>query len=99
MIDIEKIKTLRDLKNSRYTIRSVKDELRDNLLIKLDKNEEVFPGIIGYEETVVPELQNALLSKHDFILLGLRGQAKTRILRNLVNLLDEYNYGEDNYCQ
>ena len=90
MIDIEKIKTLRDLKNSRYTIRSVKDELRDNLLIKLDKNEEVFPGIIGYEETVVPELQNALLSKHDFILLGLRGQAKTRILRNLVNLLDEY---------
>ena len=90
MIDIEKIKTLRDLKNSEYTIRSIKDELRDNLLLKLDRNEEIFPGIIGYEETVVPELQNAILSKHDFILLGLRGQAKTRILRNLVDLLDEY---------
>jgi magnesium chelatase subunit I len=86
----EKIKTIKDLKDSGYHIRSVKEELRQNLLEKLDKNEDAFPGIIGYDETIVPELQNAILSKHDFILLGLRGQAKSRILRNLVNLLDEY---------
>jgi magnesium chelatase subunit I len=90
MLKIDKIKTIKDLKESGYKIRSVKDELRENLLSRLDKNQEVFPGIIGYDETIVPELQNAILSKHDFILLGLRGQAKSRILRNLVNLLDEY---------
>jgi len=90
MVDIDKLKTIKDLKASGYKIRSVKDELRENLLSRLDKNEEIFTGIIGYDETIVPELQNAILSKHDFILLGLRGQAKTRILRNLVNLLDEY---------
>ena len=90
MININKIKTLKELKESGYEIRSVKEELRQNLLNRLNKNEEIFPGIIGYDETIVPELQNALLSKHDFILLGLRGQAKSRILRNLVNLLDEY---------
>jgi magnesium chelatase subunit I len=90
MVDIDKLKTVKDLKKSGYKFRSVKDELRENLLNRLDKNEEIFPGIIGYDETIVPELQNAILSKHDFILLGLRGQAKTRILRNLVNLLDEY---------
>jgi magnesium chelatase subunit I len=90
MIDIDKINTLKDLKNSSYKFRSVKDELRENLLKRLKNNEEIFQGIIGYDETIVPELQNAILSKHDFILLGLRGQAKTRILRNLVNLLDEY---------
>jgi len=90
MQKIEKIKTIKDLKDSGYHIRSVKEELRQNLLDKLDKNEDVFPGIIGYDETIVPELQNAILSQHDFILLGLRGQAKSRILRNLVNLLDEY---------
>lgn len=90
MIDIEKIKTIKDLKKSGYEFRSVKAELRDNLLNRLDKKEEIFPGIVGYDETIVPELQNAILSKHDFILLGLRGQAKTRILRNLVNLLDEF---------
>ena len=90
MINRDKIKTIKDLKDSGYSIRSVKEELRENLLKRLDKNEDVFPGIIGYDETIVPELQNALLSQHDFILLGLRGQAKSRILRNLVNLLDEY---------
>jgi len=90
MVDIDKLKTLKDLKKSGYKLRSVKDELRENLLNKLDKNEEIFPGIVGYDETIVPELQNAILSKHDFILLGLRGQAKSRILRNLVSLLDEY---------
>jgi magnesium chelatase subunit I len=90
MININKIKTIKNLKDSGYKVRSVKEELRQNLLARLDKNEDVFPGIIGYDETIVPELQNAILSKHDFILLGLRGQAKSRILRNLVNLLDEY---------
>jgi len=68
---------------------TVKDELRGNLITKLQAGEPLFPGIIGYDETVVPQLVNALLSKHNFILLGLRGQAKTRILRSLVDLLDE----------
>src|SRR5215217_6732692 len=67
---------------------TVKDELRANLITKLQAGEPLFPGIIGYDETVVPQLVNALLSKHNFILLGLRGQAKTRILRSLVGLLD-----------
>lgn len=90
MMKIDKIKSIKDLKDSGYKIRSVKEELRENLLYRLEKNEDVFPGIIGYDETILPELQNAILSQHDFILLGLRGQAKSRILRNLVNLLDEY---------
>ena len=90
MREQHKIKTIGDLKKSGYLHRTVKDELRENLLAKLSGKEELFPGIIGYDDTVIPELQNALLSKHDFILLGLRGQAKTRILRNLVSLLDDY---------
>ena len=69
--------------------RSVKDELRDNLIAKLQKREPLFPGIVGYEETVVPQVVNAVLSKHNFILLGLRGQAKTRLIRMLVTLLEE----------
>jgi magnesium chelatase subunit I len=68
--------------------RSVKDEVRDNLIKKLRTGETLFPGIIGYEETVIPQLINAILSRHNFILLGLRGQAKSRILRGLVELLD-----------
>lgn len=83
-------KTLRELKKSGYKSISVKDELRKNLIEKLKQNENLFPGIIGYDKTVIPQLVNAILSKHDFILLGLRGQAKTRILRSLVSLLDEY---------
>ena len=67
---------------------TVKDELRTNLIAKLQSGEPLFPGIIGYDDTVVPQLINALLSRHNFILLGLRGQAKTRILRSLVDLLD-----------
>jgi magnesium chelatase subunit I len=89
-MDIKKIKSIKDLKDSGYQLRSVKDELRENLLAKLKKSEPFFSGIVGYEDTVIPELQNAILSKHDFILLGLRGQAKTRILRSLVNMLDEF---------
>ena len=80
---------LGELLENGYSDRSVKDEMRDNLIRKLKKNEDLFPGIIGFDDTVIPELENAILSRHDIILLGLRGQAKTRILRNLVNLLDE----------
>src|SRR5678809_119936 len=69
--------------------RPVKQEVRDNLVRKLQAGETLFPGIIGYEETVIPQLVNAILSRHNFILLGLRGQAKSRILRQLVTLLDE----------
>jgi magnesium chelatase subunit I len=73
----------------KYAHRSVKDELRANLIEKLAKKETLFPGIVGYEETVVPQVVNAVLSKHNFILLGLRGQAKTRLIRMLVTLLDQ----------
>ncbi len=69
--------------------RSVKQEVRDNLVRKLQSGERLFPGIIGYDETVIPQLVNAILSRHNFILLGLRGQAKSRILRALTDLLDE----------
>ena len=69
--------------------RSVHQEVRDNLIRKLRAGESLFPGIVGYDDTVVPQLVNALLSQHNFILLGLRGQAKTRLLRALVTLLDE----------
>src|SRR3954468_5471293 len=69
--------------------RSVKQEIRDNLVKKLQAGDKLFPGIIGYDETVIPQLVNAILSRHNFILLGLRGQAKSRILRALTDLLDE----------
>src|SRR6476660_9377405 len=69
--------------------KPVKQEIRDNLVKKLQTGEKLFPGIIGYDETVIPQLVNAILSRHNFILLGLRGQAKSRILRALVGLLDE----------
>jgi magnesium chelatase subunit I len=70
--------------------RSVKQEIRDNLVQKLQSGDALFPGIIGYQDTVIPQLVNAILSRHNFILLGLRGQAKSRILRSLTDLLDEY---------
>ena len=69
--------------------RSVKDEIRANLLARLRASEKLLPGVIGYEDTVLPQLVNALLSRHNFILLGLRGQAKSRILRALTALLDD----------
>jgi magnesium chelatase subunit I len=81
--------TLGELRATGYTARSVKDELRENLAKRLAANEPVFPGILGYDRTVVPAIENAILAKHDIILLGLRGQAKTRLLRALVQLLDE----------
>src|SRR6202049_1236673 len=68
--------------------RSVKDELRSNILQKLESGEPLFPGIHGYEETVLPQIANALLARHNFILLGLRGQAKSRILRGLIDFLN-----------
>src|ERR1700689_3686845 len=70
--------------------RTVKSELRENLICKLQRGEELFPGVVGYEDTVVPQIVNAVLSRHNFILLGLRGQAKTRIIRMLTSLLDEH---------
>ncbi|MEJ7617077.1 MAG: hypothetical protein WKF30_08995 [Pyrinomonadaceae bacterium] len=84
-------RTLGELKASdKYnSSRSVKDELRANLLRKLRAGEKIFPGIVGYEETVVPQIVNAVLSRHNMILLGLRGQAKSRIIRQLTSLLDE----------
>src|SRR6516164_9166694 len=83
------IRTLGELKRSGYRSRPVKQEIRDNLICRLKSGEALFPGIIGYDDTVIPQLVNAVLSRHNFILLGLRGQAKSRILRGLVDLLDE----------
>lgn len=86
----DKIKNLKQLKESGYAPRSVKDELRENLIRKKKNKETVFQGVWGYEETVIPDLERAILAGHDINLLGLRGQAKTRLARLMVNLLDEY---------
>jgi magnesium chelatase subunit I len=86
---MERPATLGELRASGYRVVSVKDELRRNLVRKLRAGEPLFPGIVGYDDTVLPELQNALLARHDLLLLGLRGQAKTRLLRQLVRLLDD----------
>lgn len=85
-----KMKTLGQLKASGYVAKTIKEELRANLIDKLRKKENVFEGIWGYEETVIPDLERAILAGHDINLLGLRGQAKTRLARLMVNLLDEY---------
>ena len=85
---MERAGTLGELKESGYRSVSVKDELRANLICKLKRRERLFPGIVGYDETVVPQLVNAVLARHNLILLGLRGQAKSRIIRQLTNLLD-----------
>jgi magnesium chelatase subunit I len=87
-------RTLGDLRSSSFSEaklanRSVKDELRTNLICKIQRGEALFPGILGYEDTVVPQVVNAVLSRHNFILLGLRGQAKTRLIRLMTTLLDE----------
>ncbi|HRG08946.1 MAG TPA: magnesium chelatase, partial [Cyclobacteriaceae bacterium] len=87
---IEKTKTLGELKRAGYTYKTIKEELRQNLITKLQKRESVFAGIWGYEETVIPDMERAILAGHDINLLGLRGQAKTRLARLMVNLLDEY---------
>ncbi|HZM26206.1 MAG TPA: magnesium chelatase, partial [Gemmatimonadales bacterium] len=87
-------RTVGELRNSPWAEaplrgRTVRDEVRSNLLVKLESGEELFPGIVGYEDTILPQLVNALLARHHFILLGLRGQAKSRILRQMIELLDE----------
>lgn len=84
------IQTLGQLKAAGYTSKSVKEELRDNLIRKMRLGENIFPGVIGYEDSVIPDLERAILSRHNIILLGLRGQAKTRIARQMTGLLDEY---------
>lgn len=84
------ITTLGQLKASGYKPRSVKDEIRANLIAKLQQQENTFKGIIGYEDTVVPDVERALLSRHNMLFLGLRGQAKTRMARQMTELLDEY---------
>jgi magnesium chelatase subunit I len=83
-------RTLGELKGQgHHGVRSVKDEMRANLIAKLRAGERIFPGVVGYDESVVPQIVNAILARHNMILLGLRGQAKSRIIRQLVNLLDE----------
>src|SRR5262245_3739184 len=82
-------RTLRELRAARYQTISVKDELRLNLIRKIRAGEKLFPGIVGYDDTVIPQLVNAILSRHNIILLGLRGQAKSRIIRQLTDLLNE----------
>lgn len=85
-----KIKTLGDLKSAGYVSKSIKDELRENLLEKIANGEDTFEGVWGYENSVIPELERAILSRHNINLLGLRGQAKTRLARLMVQLLDEW---------
>ena len=87
---IETIKTLGALKKAEYKSKSIKDELRNNLIQKIKNKETTFVGVHGYESTVIPELERAILSRHNINLLGLRGQAKTRLARLMINLLDEY---------
>ncbi|NNM17976.1 MAG: magnesium chelatase, partial [Croceitalea sp.] len=87
---LTEIKTLDELKKTGYKTASIKDELRKNLIIKIREGEQVFKGVWGYENSVIPELERAILSRHNINLLGLRGQAKTRLARLMVNLLDEW---------
>ena len=89
-IEHTKIATLGQLKKAGYESKSIKDELRDNLLGKIARSEETFHGIWGYENSVIPELERAILSRHNINLLGLRGQAKTRLARLMIQLLDEW---------
>ena len=84
------ITTLGELKKSGYTPKSIKDEIRENLIVKIKAKENPFPGILGYEDTVIPDTERALLSRHNMLFLGLRGQAKTRMARQMVQLLNEY---------
>lgn len=89
-MDVKNIKTLGELNKTGYQSKNIKDELRDNLIDKISKKENVFEGVRGFENTVLPELERAILSRHNINLLGLRGQAKTRLARLMVNLLDEW---------
>ena len=84
------IKTLGELKKSGYTSKSITQEIRENLIKKIQAKENPFPGILGYEDSVIPDTERALLSQHNILFLGLRGQAKTRMARQMIELLDEY---------
>jgi magnesium chelatase subunit I len=89
-MDTKRINTIRELKEAGYKFKSIKEEIRQNLVKKLQAKEETFTGILGYEDTVIPDVERALLSKHNILFLGLRGQAKTRMARQMTELLDEY---------
>ena len=82
-------KTLAELKKSGFAVLSVRDEMRKNLVRHLEKGERILPGILGYDDTVIPEIENAILSGHHMVFLGERGQGKSRIIRGLTSLLDE----------
>ena len=90
MIDYNSMRTIDDLRNSAYVVRPVREEIRNNLIERIRSEEIVFPGIIGFEDSVIPQLENAILAGQDVILLGERGQAKSRLIRSMVGLLDEY---------
>src|ERR1700730_6779922 len=81
--------TIGELRASGYRLQTIKKEMRKNLIAKIKAGEELFPGVVGYDESVIPQVENAILSGQDLVLLGERGQAKTRIARSLVNLLDD----------
>jgi len=89
-MNYKSIKTLGELKKSGYKVLPIKDELRKNLILSLKNGDNPFDGILGYDDSVIPDIQTAILSRHNIVLLGLRGQAKTRIARLFINLLDEY---------
>src|SRR6516165_9711192 len=89
-MNIDKIKTLGELKRSGYKPVPVKDEIRKNLIECIRNKENTFPGIIGYEDSVIPDTERALLSRHNILFLGLRGQAKTRMARQMIELMDEW---------
>src|SRR6476620_5275850 len=89
-MDTKHINTIGELKESGYQPKSIKEEIRRNLIGKLQEKAGTFTGIVGYEETVVPDVERALLSKHNILFLGLRGQAKTRMARQMTELLDEW---------
>ena len=90
MTDYSSLRTIDDLRNSGYEVRPVREEIRNNLIDRIRAEKIVFPGIIGFEESVIPQLENAILAGQDVILLGERGQAKSRLIRAMVGLLDEY---------
>ena len=87
---IQRATTLGELKKSGYVSKGIKDEIRTNLIKKIKAKENSFPGILGYEDSVIPDTERALLSRHNILFLGLRGQAKTRMARQMTELLDEY---------
>src|SRR5688572_3314329 len=88
-MEMEKVRTLGELEKQGYKVLPVKEEMRKNLISKLSRKETLFPGIVGYDQTVIPQIVNAVLAGQDIIFLGERGQAKTRIIRSLINFLDD----------